>query len=103
VTWLPTNFSFKRLSKSTRKSSFWQSPIGFPCRQGMIWHNTLLFKGLAQIACQSVGSQMGSAGYGTPAKRAQRLVEDSGCRLPDTQESGSAGPDWLCLRYCVVR
>jgi len=41
--------------------------------------------------------------YGTPAKRAQRLVEDSGCRLVDTQESGSAGPDWLCLRYCVVR
>ena len=41
--------------------------------------------------------------YGTPAKRAQRLVEDTGCRLVDTQESGSAWPDWLCLRYCVVR
>ena len=39
-------------SKRTRKSSFWQSPIGFLCRNGMKLLKTLYFWGLAQIACQ---------------------------------------------------
>ena len=45
VTWLPRNFSFKRLSKLTRKSLFWQSPIGFPSQHGTNWQNTPVVQG----------------------------------------------------------
>jgi hypothetical protein len=36
VTLLPSNVSFTRRSKSTRKSPFLPSPIGFPCRLRML-------------------------------------------------------------------
>lgn len=41
--------------------------------------------------------------FGTPAERVGELVAESDCRVVDTSPSGSAGPDWLCRRYCVVR
>ncbi|MEE2888745.1 MAG: class I SAM-dependent methyltransferase [Planctomycetota bacterium] len=41
--------------------------------------------------------------FGTPPERVRKLVVESSCRLVDISESGSAGPDWVCQRYCVVR
>lgn len=41
--------------------------------------------------------------YGTPPERVAELVEQSSCQMVDASESGSAGPDWICRRYCVVR
>ncbi len=76
VTSLPQKFSFNRLSKPTRKSSLLASPIGFPCHLGMIWQNTLVFKGLAQIACQCVGSQMGNMGLHLPREPREQSVRN---------------------------
>ena len=52
----------KRLSKLTRKSSFFASPIGFSCHCGMKRVKSLVIKGSAQIACQSKATHLGNAG-----------------------------------------
>ncbi len=45
MTLLPQNRSLKRLSKPTRKSSFFVSPIGFPCHLGRWTAQTAVFQG----------------------------------------------------------
>ena len=62
MTLLPTNFSFNRLSKPTRKSSFLASPMGLPVTVACYTSKTLLIEDLAQIAYQNEGSHLGNAG-----------------------------------------
>lgn len=62
VTWLPQKRSFNRLSKLTRKSSFFASPIGFPCQLGMIWQNTPAFQGSGANRMPKCGKSNGEYG-----------------------------------------
>jgi len=58
--WLPKNVSFKRPWKMACKSQFWQSPIGFPCRDGMLFAKGPCFQ-VVQLEVNSVSVRSESA------------------------------------------
>jgi hypothetical protein len=68
VTWLPMNLSFKRPSKSTRNSPFWQSPIGFSCLHGTNARETLVFQGYGANRMPNQRFHLGNAGLGPTSK-----------------------------------
>ncbi len=63
VTLLPQNFSFNRLSKPTRKSSFLASPIGFPCQLGMLSVRSPVFQGFGANRVPKCGKSNGKCGF----------------------------------------
>ncbi len=56
----PCLFAYETACKKTPSLA---SPIGFPCHFGMKRDQFLVFKGLAQIACQSQATHLGNAGW----------------------------------------